>query len=91
MFKIFLLGANHGGASRGSAPLKLGNRLSAPPPKKKCGPYAYGKVGPTIEFTPPNFMRMCAPVCDIYDAYSYVCCEISDLKQAERQRGDDGC
>ena len=31
MFKIFSLGAK----IRDSAPLKLGNRLSAPPPKKK--------------------------------------------------------
>ena len=35
MFKIFSLGANHGGALWNSAPLKLGNRFSAPPPPPK--------------------------------------------------------
>ncbi len=45
MFKIFSLGANHGGALWDSAPLQLGSRLSAsPPPQKKCGPYAYGQM-----------------------------------------------
>ncbi len=47
-------------------PLKLGNRLSVPPPpsppkKQNVARTPLGKSVPTIEFTPPNFMRMCAP------------------------------